>query len=484
MSKKASDNSLAKVHLFLLLKSFTKEEFKEFGKFVKSPMHNNRSEVAEFFETVKEYYPDFSSEKFSKENIFAELYPRKKYKDDVIRRLTSNLLKIAEEYCAYKNFKSDKFNYEKSLLEFYFHKRIDKFFWKQFTAAENYLEGQPLRDSEYYRRQSLINDIEMMYLLKDDPLYKKSSYEKELQNHWKYVLTSMMRLYGFAEFETYFFNKNYELRHSEHLLKLAEDLNFLQSETVKIYYLILKLYKKERNDELLFMFFELIEKNSDKFTKGEVFSFYVHLFNYCNINKLEHDSDYTKIEFEISKKLVEKKLLVQDGVVDPGWFRGIFFKAFNAGEIDFAEKFIEEHKSLIIGKDKENIIRHAYANIAVFRKDYDKALEHLSHATYHHLNDKWLVKQMYLKIYFEQNDFEKFSYVTDSMKHLIKEEGLWNEHLIIPIRNFINFLTKVFRARLGEIKISQDELKVEILHSKIIARKWLLEKIDELVMHH
>ncbi|MBX7045825.1 MAG: hypothetical protein K1X86_08300 [Ignavibacteria bacterium] len=476
----ASENSLAKVNLFLLLKSFTKEEFKEFRKFVHSPLHNNRSEVTDFFEVIKKFYPKFSHVKFSKENIFAELYPRKKYKDDVIRRLTSNLFKAAEEYCAYKNFKSDRFDFEKNLLEYLFHKRIDKLFWKQFNAAEKYLEEQPLRDSEYFRRQSLINDIEMMYILKDDPLYKKSSYEKELQNHWKYTLTSMMRLYGFAEYETYFFNKNYELRHAEHLLTLAEDLDYLGSETVKIYYLILKLYRKDRNDELLYTLLNLIEKNTNKFSRGEVFSFYVHLFNYCNINKLEHDSDYTKIEFEISKKLVEKKLLIQDGVVDPGWFRGIFFKAFNAGEIDFAEEFIEQHKSLIIGNDKENIIRHAYANIAVFRKDYGKALEHLSHATYQHLNDKWLVKQMYLKIYFEQNDFEKFSYITDSMKHLIKEEGLWNEHLIVPIRNFINFLTKVFRAKLKEIEISPEALKNEILHSKIIARKWLLEKIDEL----
>jgi len=480
IKESSPDNSIAKGNLVLLLRSFTKDEFKELGKFVHSPFHNNRSEVTKFFDVIEKYYPEFLHKKFIKEKIYAQLYPNEKYRDDVIRRLTSNLLKVTEEYCAYKNYKSDKFNREKNLLEYFFHKRIDKLFWKQFAETENYLEEQTMRDSEYFRRQSTLNDIEMMYLLKDDPTYKKSSYEKQLVNHIKYTLTSMMRLYGFAEFETYFFKKNYEIKHSEHLIKLAEDVKFLNSEIVEIYYLILKLYSKERSDELLYPLMNLIEKNSDKFSKGECFSFYVHLFNYCNINKLERDSDYTRLEFEIAKKLVGKKLLIQDGVVDPGWFRGIFFKAFNAGEIEFAERFIEEHKALITGDDKESIISHAYANIAIYRKEYEKALNYLSHASYQHLNDKWLIKQMYLKIYFEQNDFEKFSYIADSMKHLIKEEGSWNEHLIIPIRNFINFLTKVFRARLGEIKISADELKIEILHSKIIARKWLLEKIDEL----
>lgn len=475
-----NQNSFQSGNLIQLLKAFSKEEMKEFGKFVSSPFHNNRKEVILFFEEIKTFYHDFNQHNFSKEYIFSLLYPGKIYQDDVIRRLSSNLFKLAEEFAAYKIYKSDRFDFEKNLLEFYASKNIDKFFWKQYKDVENYLEQQSLRDTEYYRRLTDINEIELKYILKDDPTYKKSSYEKEINNLWNYGLAAMLRLYGFAEYETYFFNKKYELKFADELLTMAEESNFMNSSTVEIYYLILKLYRPDKSDEIFIKLKKIIEEKFNEFSKGECFSFYVHLINYCNINKLANDKEYIRIKFEIAKEMVERDLIVQNGVIDPGWFRGIFSMAFNAGEIQFAEDFIEKHKSLVSGKDSENVVKHVYANLAIYKKEYDSALEYLSTSSYQHLNDKWAVKQMYLTIYYETNNFEQFLYVADSMKHLIKDEGSWNENLIIPIRNFINYLIKLFKIKLGEKDIRLDEIKKEILESKIISRKWLLEKIAEL----
>lgn len=473
-------NSFSGNNLVQFLKILSKDEIKEFGKFVHSPFHNNRNEVSLFFDELKKYYPGFNQGGFSKESIFASLYPKTKYKDDVIRRLSSNLFKLAEEFAAYKNFKEDKFDFEKNLLEFYASKNVDKFFRKQHGKIEKYMDVQNLKDAEYYRRLSVINEIELGYMLKDDPTYKKSSYEKQLKNLWKYTLTAMLRVYGFAEYEIYFFNKKFDLKYAEHLLKIAEDSGYMDSKAIEMYYLVLKLYGDEKNDDIFHRLKNLIEKNISSFQKSECFSFYVHLINYCNINKLASDKEYIKVKFDIIKKMVEHDLVIQNGVVDPGWFRGIFSMAFNAGEINFAENFIEKYKSVVAGKDRENVVKHTYANLAIYKKDYDAALNYLSTSSYQHLNDKWTVKQMYLIIYYEINNYEQFSYVADSIKHLIKDEGSWNENLIVPIRNFINCLTKLFKIKLGEKDIPIDELKHEIENAKIISRKWLLEKSEEL----
>ena len=474
-----AQNSFQSGNLIQFLKSFSKEEMRELGKFVNSAFHNNRQDVIHFFEEIKNFYPEFNQQGFGKESIFSSMYPGKGYRDDVMRRLSSNLLKLAEEYAAYKNFKEDKFEYEKNLLEFYFLKNVDKLFWKQHEKIVKYMEEQNLRDSDYYRRLSTINEIELMYMLKDDPTYKKSSYEKQMTNLWKYGLSSMLRLYGFAEFETYFFNKKYELKYVNEILKIAQDSEFMDSKAVEIYYLVLKLYGPDKNDEILYRLMDLIDENFIAFEKAECFSFYVHLINYCNINKLSNDKEYIRIKFEIVKKMVEQDLIVQNGVVDPGWFRGIFSMAFNAGEIKFAEEFIEKHKSLVTGKEKDNVVKHVYANLAIYKKDFYAALDYLSDCSYQHLNDKWAVKQMYMTIYYELDNYEQFLYVADSMKHLIKDEGSWNENLIIPIRNFINSFTRIFKVKMGEKDIPLDEIKKEVLESKIISRKWLLEKIKE-----
>ncbi len=473
-------NSFQSSNLIQFLRVFSKEEMRDFNKFVKSSFHNNRNDVCLFLDEIKKFHPAFTQKEFSRENIFSLLYPKKKYQDDVVRRLSSNLFKLAEEFAAYKNFKKDRFDYEKNLLEFYFSKNVDKFFWKQHDKVEKYLEEQNLRDAEYYRRLSMINEIELGFMLKDDPTYKKSSYEKQLKNLWKYTLAAMLRVHGFAEYEIFFFNKKFDLKYAESLLKIAEDSGYMNSKAIEMYYLILKLYGPDKKDKIMYRLKKLIEENIHSFEKSESFSFYIHLINYCNINKLANEKEYVRVKFEIVKKMVEHDLVIQNGLIDPGWFRGIFSMAFAAGETEFAENFIENHKSIIAGKDKDNIVKHAYANLAIFKKDFDAALRHLSTSSYQHLNDKWTVKQMYLTIYYETNNYEQFSYVADSIKHLIKEEGSWNENLIIPIRNFINILTKLFKIKLGESGVPLDELKYEIESSKIISRKWLLEKAAEL----
>ena len=92
----------------------------------------------------------------------------------------------------------------------------------------------------------------------------------------------------------------------------------------------------------------------------------------------------------------------------------------------------------------------------------------------------WSVKNMYLTVYYELNEYKLFFYTVDSIKHLISESGLWNDNLIIPIRNFLNISTKLFKKKIGEADISLEELKHQTLNTKVRARKWLLDKIEEL----
>ncbi|MBN8572054.1 MAG: hypothetical protein J0M18_20730 [Ignavibacteria bacterium] len=256
-----SKDSFSESNVIQFLKNLNKEEMREFAKFVSSPFHNNRSDVTLFFEEVKRFYPEFSQSNFSKENIFKALYPKVKYKDDVIRRLASNLFKLGEEYGAYKIFNENKFEKEKSLLNYYALKNSDKFFWKQNAELEKYMNEHPLRDSEYFYKLSQMNEIELKYILKDDPTYKKSSYEKQVINLWKYTLASIMRIHGFAEFETFFFNKKFDLKYAEHILKIAEDSKFMGEKAIEIYYLVLKLYGPDKCDKIFYRLKELIEEN-------------------------------------------------------------------------------------------------------------------------------------------------------------------------------------------------------------------------------
>ena len=105
--------------LITFLSSLDKSELREFDKFIHSPFHNNRSEVSRYFDVLKKFHPQFTGREFSKHHIFSLLYPGTSYKDDVLRRLSSNLLKAGEEFGAYITFRKEKFAYNTSLSAYY-----------------------------------------------------------------------------------------------------------------------------------------------------------------------------------------------------------------------------------------------------------------------------------------------------------------------------------------------------------------------------
>jgi hypothetical protein len=80
-----------------MMKTFSKEEFKSFGKFIRSPYFNSRSAVIKFYDAVKSGYPDFSTDKFSNKILYASIYKDKKYNDANMRKLSSIMYSLTEE---------------------------------------------------------------------------------------------------------------------------------------------------------------------------------------------------------------------------------------------------------------------------------------------------------------------------------------------------------------------------------------------------
>src|SRR2546428_7800051 len=81
-----------------IIRTFTPVEFKEFGKFVRSPYFNENRKLAELHGLLKRYYPDFSRKSFTKENLYVKLFGGRKYNDGTMRKLLSGMHILAERY--------------------------------------------------------------------------------------------------------------------------------------------------------------------------------------------------------------------------------------------------------------------------------------------------------------------------------------------------------------------------------------------------
>lgn len=464
------------------LKVFTKDEMKELEKFVSSPFHNNRSEVTRFFLYIKNYYPAFAHKDFTKEKIFTALYPGEKYRDDVIRRLSSNLYKLTLDYIAYKLFKEDEFEQKKNIAK-YFSERIDlDHFEKHIVKAEEYLESQKFRNSQYYYNRKRIEELKSTYFSQYDPTHKKKDSIPEIIEYtWHYSMLTLLSIYDTAVNDMMYFNKKYNITLLKPLLEIYEEKDFTKSPALEICYYSLKLNTKDgRKEENFYKLKSLLEKNSAIFNKSELFEYYTTLHNYLFEKGLTPSIEVSRLEFEVGVQMLELGLLFESNTMTADWFANVFLKAIKAGEFDYAEKFIEGHKMMLLPKERDNIVNFSYAELLFARKNFTGSLTYLATVKFNNVWEKLRVNHLYIKLHYELNNTELFYYLIDSFAKVLKSEDSVSKYIKKLHSNFNKTAAQLYKSKSDGKSINLGGLKKEVTGMETAGHKWLLDKIGEL----
>lgn len=466
--------------IVLFLGSLTKEEIKQFEKFIRSPFHNNRNDVVKYFSILKRFYPGFSRKDFNKQTVFALMYPKVKYRDDVIRRLSSNLLKAGEEFAAYICYRQNNFNFNRHLSEFYLSKSLVKPLNRHLERTEKQLKEKPARDSVYYLNLGLLEEYKRLSMVRSDSTGKKIDVQLQIDSIWKYAAISLFRLYRIAGEHSRQFEKEYNTGNIKLLFKFIEDNGFMNSKALEIWYLLLKFQAESRNDETFFNLKRIISANAGIFEPVESFVIYVSLLGYCFDKNIDPNEDFTKEEFEIMKEMLDNGLLIQDNVFHPEWFIYAVISSLRAGKLTFAEKLINDYSKMLPAGVSANVLDHAKAELEIEKGNYEKALKFLAVSRYNNIAEKLRANHMYVKIYYELGLSEQFFYSVDSFRHLIKNESSLNAGVKRIRENFIKFTVKLFRVKLKETANTASEVKKEIIKTQVTGSKWLLDKVKEL----
>ena len=83
--------------------------------------------------------------------------------------------------------------------------------------------------------------------------------------------------------------------------------------------------------------------------------------------------------------------------------------------------------------------------------------------------------------YYELNLFEQLYSSIDAYKHFISDNNNIPEHRIDWAKNSLKFMTKIAKAKSENKKISYADLKEAESVDSFMNRKWILEKMKELV---
>ncbi|HMS64481.1 MAG TPA: hypothetical protein PKD83_04410 [Ignavibacteria bacterium] len=481
---------MQKSKLLSLLKTFSREEFKEFGLFVNSPFYNREKILIKFYNALKKYYPDFNETDCDKKLIYSFLFPDKKFNDAMFRNTVSDLLKLAEKYLKQVHFEKEVFYNQYYLLKELTNRKQTILFSSNLKKSKAILKNSEVRDEIYYNYNFLLEDeIRRNHVVKSSRiLFKEDNLNEQAGNLHIQHLTENIKLYAIMLNQKKFvYDHKFDFTFLE-LIRIYIHENyhlFSHIPYIKIYFNCVMLYKtneKKYFDELKCE----VKKNYRLLTVTDRKNMFIVMTNYCNSEIKKGKFEFYLENFNIYKDLLKTKAYLEGNNFMPHYFyQSITMNAVSAGELLWAEKFIHKYRKMLHPDFIHISYNYCLAQLYLKQKNFDNALTALSNVPAIDITYKMNINNTLLLIYFGKNETESFLSLIDSTRHFLKRNKHLKKEDIVPNNYFTIYIKRLYNLKERKDKDKSHDLillKREIeMNNGVNYKKWFLEEINGLL---
>jgi hypothetical protein len=479
------------IKLINILKTFSKEEMKLFGKFVASPFHNSGKNCMPLLKMLSKAHPDFKTGNFSYENIHKKLYPGKKFNKQVTWNLTSAMETMAKEFLKQLALRKNKFtSMELAISEFSSRKLVNNYS-QTMGEMEKFLEAGGI-DYEYFDKKVHLENYKSDYCFLIDMLQLKGdstlkSCEYQILLFLRNTVGGLRDMKILEEFHNYRYDVNIPFEFAknlklENIVDYANKNKFEYAYLIEIYYHSLMMLLEPHKMNHMYKFRELYEAHYRKLAKGEQGNMMHWLINYCLYNIELDESKLRRIVFELNIFRLNEGLAFYPGeLFSKVVFLQILASALDVNETEWALSFIREYTSKLLPDIQDSMSCMAYALLYFHTKDYRKVIENINKVEFIDIRDKLQTRVLSAKSYYELGETEIELNIIDSLKHFIINNASVSEIMRINIHNFLKYLQKLVLIKESVNIVEMGMLRNEIEKNKEVSqKKWLLEKLSEL----
>jgi hypothetical protein len=476
--------------VFEILRTFSKEEFREFGKFISSPFFARGRNVIPLYRYLRKYYPAFDSPKMTHEEAFSKIFPGRKFSLQAVRNHLTVLQKMSEEYLFQVNIKREKPDYYIHLGDELQYRRVfglaDKILNKGISAVS--ARGA---DSNYFFQNYLLENNRDQLLQRKIENEKRDDGINSMSSHFLgYFISIANTIFETIHIQSYNLNRpvisNPLYIFIRDFVKLDEYTNYLKqeqsvsSEIIEIYLLLIKLCLRPEDEEAYNGLRLILRKNFGVLSRWQVSNIYTSLERIAAILEAK-DRKYSGLLFDIYKEEVKYNLysFTEDGPMQPSFFTGAVIQAALQGEYSWAYNFIKEYKNRVLPEYRESRHKHALAILAFEQKDFDEALKLISRIKYEAFAFRYYLKSLQLKIYYELNMYEEALSLIDTFRHFLSSTKSLPQFRKDRYLGFIRYTALLLRAKEKEQELNLPGLKSEIENENmLVEKKWLMEKAE------
>ena len=470
-----------------LLRTFTKPEFRDFGVFVHSAYFNREKVLMNFYNLLKKYHPGFISINLSKENMYAKLFPGKKYKDALMRNTISDLLKLAERFLKNRHFEEQKFYGQYLLLKELTNRKQNSLFKINFKLADKFLDSEEARDEIYYQNKFLLEDEwrRNHVVNSSKMLFETDNLDKQSQSLHVYYITEFIKLYAILLNQSkYTFDYKFDFDLFEAVREYLEK-NFSGYSSIPYIIVFLNCVKLYLTGEEKY-FNELkvlIKKHFKVLTLTDRKNIFIVLAKHCDEQIMKGDEKFLEEKFRIFQDFISTGAYLEGNDFMAHYiYETVAQNAIDCRKFEWAERFLNKYKEEVHEEFRENSYNICMAELLFSKREFAGSLEILSLYLPANVKDRIRLNILLLKIYYKTGNEISFNSLIESSKKYILRNKTVQEASKIQFANFLKIINKIFKIRIDE-KLSHElkPLSENINNcNELISKKWLTEEINNL----
>lgn len=485
-----------------ILESLTREEIKSFRRFILSPYFNRSPKVVKLYDCVIKYFPNFDHPKLTKESLHKKISPELSYNDLTMKRLLFDLQNLSEKFI--RQLYIDKKETESKLMTIEelairgaprMHKLITR-------DTQKLLDNNEVIDADLFLNLFKLETEKFYFGMINDKITKKSFIDSESGKLIKGItyFISYFMLESIKHNETLLtYSKTFNVKHNYKFI--SQFLNLFDFERLEIFmkkhslsgnhvilaYLnTLKAFLYFDNDYYYKQFKASVYNNLEKFSITDRHFLFLKLSDYCTLKNSDSSvfNDYYERElFNIYIILIENKYYETETnkYMPVDLYRNVIFQAAKMKEYRWLEEFIENYSRIIHPQRKTDIINYSYAFLNFERGNFDESLSWLSMIRMEEFSYHLDIRNMYLRIYYEQEDYESALSSSRAFFKYLNENPMVSEDTKVSNINMIKFTTKLINYHNTKSKTDPSSLMLQADKCKRLSSKeWLLTKIHQI----
>lgn len=469
--------------LYSILSHFNKYEQNRLRKYLQSPYFNRNELLVQLFEVFIEdinQQSKIEGADLSKAKVWQQLSPNTDYDDIRFRKLSSDLLKLVENFLAQQVYDANPLHKATYLIEAVSKKRIDKLYNSVMKTARRLSDYQSYKPASYYYYQYEIESNYYDLAEHQSKRHDRKNVEEIANNLDYFYMAEKLKYYCTILNQQYVISHEYNLLFVEDIIAHIEQSDYQKIPPIAIYYQMYLTLVDTENDAHYFKFKDLLSKHILEFPIEEAQKIYESALNYCirRINKA--NQLFLEEYFNLYVDLIEKEILIAEGDLDPLHFKNVVVAALRLKKYNWTEKFILKYQSNLPESSRENAVTFNLARLYFYQKKHDNVIELLREVEYDDVTYNLSSKAILLFTYYETNEIEPLYSLMESYRAFL------NRHKEIPQQrrknylNLIKFTKKLTKIIPGDQKaITKVKQEIETTRA-LVNTDWLKEKIAEL----